>query len=168
MCKPFEIQHSGPEVPAGPSTGWGRTTGPLGVLGRQATSYKWLWKAVVTQGTPRQAKEHASKPLQSQGYTIFFISQHEESHRDDNLSPTLNIDKRPFSRRIPSRKAVNRLLPPPAPRAPSRSTDWTEEFGIIRATTKGGSSLKICSIQMQVMANWALSLRRYLFSLSKH
>lgn len=43
-----------------------------------------------------------------------------------------------------SKKAINRLLLPTAPTVPSRSTDRTKEFGIIRVARKGGSSLKTC------------------------
>lgn len=162
-----------------PALGTWRTCWPKYGVRQDSWPARRVWEAsdklqvaVESSSYPRHAtashREHF-KTFAESGLYHFFSFLKMKNHTEMIISLLLWILINDHSvAAFPPGKLLTGSSLPSAPRAPSRSTDWTEEFGIIRATRKGGSSLKICSIQMQVTANWAFSLRRYLFSLSKH
>lgn len=150
-------------------------------LGTRCTSWpsyrvrqdKWpsvcLWEASAKpQVLPRNSQPRSALQNLCAGRARWFCSFFKmKNHTEMMVSLLLKILINDHSLN-PSKRAMGRLLLSTAPNAPSCSTDPTEHFDIIRGTRKGDRGLKTHSVQMQVMPNWAFSLRGHLFSLSMY
>lgn len=149
-------------------------------LGTRCTSWpsyrvrqdKWpsvcLWEASAKPKVlPRNSQLRSALQNASTGRARWFCSFFKmKNYTEMIVSLLLKILINDYSLN-PSKRAMGRLLLSAAPNAPSCSTDPTA-FWHHLWKQKRRQRLEKHSVQMQVMPNWAFSLRGHLFSLSTY